>query len=234
MTEVKERVMAICQSLSSVNAQSSSAPTTAFVHFPHPTPPSWIGGAVPLPPVPDSVTIHPFLDGETPRSNYLFNLSWQYSYPMQLIDGQRFRLSDDTLSQLATYPPMYFLRIVCDAIPDWSMIIEFDPDSHPEQMGRISPYVPPLTLGDILYQIHRTLHERITHAEWEDTDPAKRSKVNEAYLRRCKSEGPTEQERLKNDGVKKVDYLLDKIWFKGLIRTGAGREMLKLMVSSYN
>jgi len=31
-----------------------------------------------------------------------------------------------------------------------------------------------------------------------------------------------------------VDYLLDKIWFKGLIRTGAGREMLKLMVSSYN
>ena len=34
-------------------------------------------------------------------------------------------------------------------------------------------------------------------------------------------------------GIKKVDCLLDKIWFKGLIRTGTGREVLKPMVSNF-
>ncbi|KAF8347348.1 hypothetical protein F5887DRAFT_882284, partial [Amanita rubescens] len=174
--------------------------------------------------------IHPFLDAERPRSGYSFNLSSQYC-PKQVIDGQSFDLKDDTLSEPATYgPQMYNLRIICDAIPNLSITVESDPDGHHDQ---ISPYAHPLTLGDVLYQIHRALHKRITNVEWERMDSGKTFEVvHGAYLKRCKSEGSTEEERLKNGGAKKVDYLSDKVWFKGLIRTGEGPEVLKLMVST--
>lgn len=218
MKEVNEGVMVIYQSLSSVNPQSSS---TAV----HPTPPVWDGGTA-LPPLHGSFTIHPFLDYENPRSGYSFNLSSQYLCPKQLIDGQSFDLNDDTLSQTATYgPQMNSLRIICDAIPDWSITIESDRDS--------SPNAHPLTLGDVLYQIHGALHKRITIVEWERMDSGETFEgVHNAYFRRCKSEGPTQEERLKNGGKKKVDYLLDKVWFKGLIRTGEGTDVLKLIVDS--
>ena len=41
---------------------------------------------------------------------------------------------------------------------------------------------------------------------------------------------PTMESVLKNQGVKKVDYLLEKIWLKGLTRMGDGLDMLKLII----
>lgn len=221
---IPSQYSSIDQSLSSV---STSA--TAGIQF-YSTPPSWLGGAVPLPPLFGSFAMHPFLDAEMLRSDYLFDLSSRY-LPMQAFGGQFFRLSDYLLWQPATYPPVTFLRIICDAIPEWSINVGFNPASH---YGQISPYAPPLTLGDVLRQIHRTLHERASDVDWYRLDHGRWFKVCEAFSARCKREGPSEEERLKNAGFKKVDYLLDNIWFKGLIRTGEGPEVLKLMVLSCN
>jgi hypothetical protein len=35
---------------------------------------------------------------------------------------------------------------------------------------------------------------------------------------------------IQNEGVRRVDYLLDKVWFRGLVRTGEGLENMKIIV----
>jgi len=192
----------------------------------------WTGVGTPLPfyaDIPTSFAIHPFLSGETPRHDFMFNLASQYYSPMQVIHGQHVPLGHDSLQQPATHPPVYRLKIVCDELPEWPIQFEFNPESYREQTGQVLPYAPPITLGDVLAQIHRTLQERITHGDWARLDHRKRTKVSQAFTARCQS-APTMQEVLRSEGVKKVDYLHERIWFKGLLRT-SDPEVLKLVVS---
>lgn len=192
----------------------------------------WSTVGTPLPLYADiasSFTINPFLNGETPRHDFMFNLSSQYCSPMQVFHGQHVPLGIDVSQQPATHPPVYRLTIVCDDLPEWPIHLQFNPESYREQTGQVLSYAPPITLGDALSEIHRKLHERITHGDWARLDHRKRNKVSQAFTVRCQS-APTLQEFLKSDGVKKVDYLQDKIWFKGLLRT-SDPEVLKLVVS---
>ncbi|KAF8339496.1 hypothetical protein F5887DRAFT_867321, partial [Amanita rubescens] len=160
--------------------------------------------------------IHPFLDGQTPSNGFIFNLSSQY-LPMQIVHGQPAFIGVDTLAQPATCPPVSRLKIVCDEIPEWPVVLESHPYSYREQMGTISlPEHPTMSLGNVLSQIHRTLHEEITHSDRERLDPEMKDKVNQAFYKRCANE-PLRERFLRNGGIRKVDYLLDKVWFKGLV-----------------
>jgi hypothetical protein len=53
--------------------------------------------------------------------------------------------------------------------------------------------------------------------------------VGAAYTRRCRAMPSTEL-TLRNQGVKKVDFLLGKKWFKGLVPVGNDLETLRLQV----
>ena len=180
--------------------------------------------------LPSSFNVHPFLDGETPGRDFMFSLTSEYFSPMRIIDGHDVPLSPETLAQPATYPPIYRLRIVCDEIPEWPITLEFDPDSYYEQTGTILPYVPPISLGDALFAIHRMLQEQITYSDWARLHTTSQTEITKAYITRCKSM-PTMESLLKSHGVKKVDYLLNRVWFDGLARTGDGPEVLRLVVS---
>ncbi|KAF8310717.1 hypothetical protein F5887DRAFT_871219, partial [Amanita rubescens] len=163
--------------------------------------------------------IHPFLNGDTPSNDFIFNLSSQY-LPMQIIHGEPAFLSVDTLAQPATRPLVSRLGIVCDEIPEWPIVLGSSPYGYREQMGTISlPEHPTMTLGNVLSQIHRTLHEQITHSGWKRLDPVMKDKVNQAFYKRCANGTLKEwvaEWVARNGGVRKVDYLLDKVWFKGL------------------
>ncbi|KAF8622258.1 hypothetical protein AX15_007157 [Amanita polypyramis BW_CC] len=198
------------------------------------TPYPWSVGGSPLPgpymDLPGSFALHPFLNGETPRPDLAFNLAYQHFTPVQLVHGQSLPLTPDVLQLPATSPPVYSLKIVCDEIPEWPITLEFDPTNYLEETGAMLTYPPPISVGDVLTHIHRTLHERITHGDWARLDARKKYKVTQAYTARCER-APTMEHLLKNEGVKKVDYLTDKIWFRGLVRTGQRNDVLKLVVA---
>jgi hypothetical protein len=139
---------------------------------------------------------------------------------MQIVHGKPAFLSVDTLAQPATRPPVSRLRIVCDEIPEWPIVLE---SSYPREKGAISPSAHPMSLGNVLSQIHGTLHEQITHSDWERLDPEMKDKVSQAFYKRSANE--------RNGGVRKLDYLLDKVWFKGLVGTSDGPEVLRLVIS---
>ncbi|KAH9938121.1 uncharacterized protein B0H18DRAFT_1080910 [Fomitopsis serialis] len=79
----------------------------------------------------------------------------------------------------------------------------------------------PITLGDVLIALHRHLQQRITQVEWKRLNPSEEVAVSRAYTRRCRTY------------PSRVDYLLDKYMFKGLVSAGSsqdGYEKVKLVV----
>ncbi|KIL59110.1 hypothetical protein M378DRAFT_85514 [Amanita muscaria Koide BX008] len=195
----------------------------------------WSGVTTPLPGTfvdpSGSFSLHPFLDGETPRLDFMLNLALQTFAPMQSIpNGPHVPVPPDILSQPATHPPVYRLKIVCDQLLDWPITLEYDPEQYRQQTGAMLSYPPPITMGDVLSQVHKTLHGRISHHDWAKIDERKRYKITQAYTARCMT-APSMEHLMRSDGVKKVDYLLDKVWFRGLVRTNDGPEVLKLIVS---
>ncbi|KAF8636978.1 hypothetical protein AX17_003125 [Amanita inopinata Kibby_2008] len=183
--------------------------------------------------LPPTFSVHPYLNGEVSRGDIIFNLAAQYFSPSRLVaHNQAMPFVEGDLVQAATHPPVYRLRIVCNEIPEWPIVLEYDPENYREQTGAMLSYPPPITVGDVLSAIHRTLHERISHVDWAKLDHKRQYKISQAYTARC-TNAPTMEQLLKNDGVKKVDYLLDKVWFRGLVRTGEGPEVLRLVVSRH-
>jgi hypothetical protein len=176
-------------------------------------------------------SLHPFLDGNMPRLDFALNLASQNFMPMQLLPtGAYAPVGADVLSQPATHPPIYRLKIVLDELPNWPITLEYNPEDYRQQTGAALMYPPPVSVGDVLAQIHRALHERISHTDWARLDDKKKYKISQAYTARCAS-APSMEHLLKSDGVKKVDYLLDKLWFRGLIKTHDGPDVLKLVVA---
>ncbi|PFH48228.1 hypothetical protein AMATHDRAFT_42394 [Amanita thiersii Skay4041] len=175
--------------------------------------------------------LHPYINGEAPRGDISFNLAAPYFSVNRLVAvGQYMPLSQEELAQQATHPPVYSIRIVCDEIPEWPIELNYDPESYREQTGMALTYPPPISLGDVLSAIHRKLQEKISHRDWHMLDERRRFKISQAYTQRCASMGTLEQLQ-KNEGVKKVDYLMGKNWFKGLVRTGEGSDVLKLVIA---
>lgn len=80
---------------------------------------------------------------------------------------------------------------------------------------------PLLSVGDVLYMIHSSLHRRISHQDWARLDQDEKIAITRAYTRRCRSI-PSAAEFEASEGVKRVDYLMDRHVFRGLVRAMEG------------
>jgi hypothetical protein len=123
-------------------------------------------------------------------------------------------ISTDELHEPATYPPLARMRISHDAIPQWPIDLEFHYD------GCTAPTVPrSITLGDVLYMIHSSLHRQITQQDWARLSPSEETAIARAYsTRRCRSV-LSSASVVASQGVKRIDYLREKHMFRGLIKT---------------
>ena len=70
----------------------------------------------------------------------------------------------------------------------------------------------------------------ITHEDWDVLSEAQVTQVARAYTRRCRK-AARQGVVVEAQGVKKVDFLLEKVWFKGLLRTGESYEQMRLVVA---
>ncbi|KAK7453961.1 hypothetical protein VKT23_011473 [Stygiomarasmius scandens] len=201
------------------------------------------------PPVsPAQLHIHPWLNAQTWNGEFLFNLADRRFNPMRRHVAGIMRTTSpsgmDILCQAATYPPLNRLRIICDIIPQWSIDLRHRLDMMPDGSGmsfdttrtsaldlETSPVnrlllllLPPITLLDILIQVHRSLHTRITRVDWAKLTSEEEAAVSKAYRKRCNAAGSTStigsREAVQAElvqGVKRVDFLLERIWFKGCV-----------------
>ncbi|KAJ8077745.1 hypothetical protein PM082_002178 [Marasmius tenuissimus] len=158
----------------------------------------------------------------------------------------------DRMLQPATLPGLTRLRVICDLVPRWPIDIPYKQEVGPMENPGPSAFrpdplaghggAPPITFRDILLCIHRVLHTRISHADWAQLTPAEQGHVSAAYANRCRAaahagapvgtsgadRASVEQAEM-NQGVKKVDFLLEKVWFRGC-RVDWVEGVLKLMV----
>jgi len=205
---------------SNIEEQRPSPLIPSYAHVP-------TGYPVPAQPAP--FHIHPFLNGEIPRSDFIFNLPSRSFSPSRFVGlGQTAPLSPEELSQPATYPPISHLTITCDAIPQWPIQLAYNTytNTAPITLG-YSP--PPITLGDILGAIHKFLHTRITHADWAQLNTNDEIAVARAYTKRCRS-SPHTEDLQRTQGVKRVDFLLERVWFKGLLRDRDRWDRMKMVI----
>lgn len=157
-----------------------------------------------------------------------FDLSF---FEFRPVDAKGIPISGQTLAEPATHPPTTRLVVASDVIPQWPVLLDY----HAATLGTSHPssVLPPITLGDVLYAVHQTLHSQITHKEWAELDEREGTAVAKAYVRRYKLAAGHES-RIATEGVKRVDYLLKKVMFAGLSRKNGdqGYENLKLLVKN--
>ncbi|KAI6027054.1 hypothetical protein EDC04DRAFT_2719197 [Pisolithus marmoratus] len=158
--------------------------------------------------------IHPLLNGEVPYSGLYLNLASPVFAPMRYIGpNQLIMVSPEELNHPATNPPITRMRITHDAIPQWPIDLELRYDEYPASAGP----PPPITLGDVLYTIHSSLHRHISHSDWNRLSDSEQLPINRAYTRRYRSV-PSMADAEANRGIKRVDYLRENYIFKGLVR----------------
>ena len=156
--------------------------------------------------------LHPLLNGELPRKDFFFDLAAPNFTPVRLSGtGQSMFLSDDELRTPATNPPIMHMCIMHDAFPQWPIDIALQYNTYTPTLA------PPITLGDVLYMIHASLHRQISHRDWAQIDVAQETAISRAYTRRYRSV-PSRAKAEANQGVKRVDYLLERHIFRGLVR----------------
>ncbi|TFK20068.1 hypothetical protein FA15DRAFT_673855 [Coprinopsis marcescibilis] len=182
------------------------------------------------------VFIHPWLNGETPRKDFIFNLASVIFNPARMVgmNGQLMPLAAEELAQPATFPHIYELKIVHNKIPQWPVELSYQQPPTPfySPAPTAGQGAPPITVGDVLYQLHQSFHQMITQAEWSELSSSEEREVTHAYRKRCKSMGVGVQGFWESQGVKRVDYLREKSWFRGLIRTGQSLNELRLITGT--
>ncbi|TEB30886.1 hypothetical protein FA13DRAFT_1754965 [Coprinellus micaceus] len=167
--------------------------------------------------------IHPWLNGESFRSDFSFNLSIPTFAPLRVVGagGQTMFMGQDELGQLT---------IKHDKIPQWPIELVFNPANPNTQVPVAS--LPPISVGDILLAIHRELQKHITQYDFGGLNSAEEKEVTRAYQKRCKSMGPQVEMQLLSGGVRRCDFLKKNVMFKGLVRTGDNLENLRLITGS--
>lgn len=179
-----------------------------------------------------SFHVNPWLNAESPRADFLFDLSSVIFLPLRFYGpGHSVPLPHEELEQPATYPPLTRMRIVCDLIPNWPIDLEWKYGGG----GGYSPNPyqappPPIKLRDVLVTIQRSLHVPVGQAEyaWAQLGLEDEMAVSRAYGKRCR--GIEEELR---QGVKRVDFLHKKTRMVGLMRGGKvdGWDVMRLIVS---
>lgn len=213
--------------------------------------PVWAAGAVyPMYPAPwmypaaaaaaqPSQQLHPFLDGARHGGPLI-------AFDLSLHDFRVHRLSAnghptgtgltaEELAQPATHPGIKRMTITCDTLPEWPLTIEQNRD----RGGFLTiPFTSrddvPITLGDVLGKLHRHLQQRISQVDWKRLTPSEEGAISKAYTRRCRTY-PSVEILERNQGIRRVDYLLEKHMFVGLLpasSTQDGYEQVKLVTGS--
>ncbi|KAF9266680.1 hypothetical protein L218DRAFT_857282 [Marasmius fiardii PR-910] len=110
----------------------------------------------------------------------------------------------------------------------------------PDPLLTSGSHIPPITFLDVLLCIHRSLHTRITQADWAQLTSVEEEHVSRAYTQRCRSlahsgaysgvYGADAEQAARTQGVKRVDFLLGKVWFRGC-RVDWSEGVLRLMVA---
>ncbi|KAJ6593436.1 hypothetical protein B0H19DRAFT_1090290 [Mycena capillaripes] len=212
-------------------APAYSAPLYSAPPFSAPLPPypaPYVSG---YPQFPASLHIHPWLNGDVPSPEFVFDLSVTNFTPHRAFSPDHLApLEVADLQQPAFYPPITKLRIMCDMIPNWPIDLVFGAVG----MGM---QAPPITLGDVLSAIHHKMHQRITHADWGRLSMSEEASVSRAFTRRCRRESMHPMAQYRSDdelperqkGVKVVDFLLGRNRFRGLVRSPDG--YVKMIVS---
>ncbi|KAJ6559454.1 hypothetical protein DFH09DRAFT_514749 [Mycena vulgaris] len=191
--------------------------------------PSWLNNNNPylnaVPPIQIPLHIHPWLNGDAPSPVFHFDLAPGDFAPLRLVSAnppQSAFLGAAEFSEPAFHPPLTALRIFHPRLPFWPVDLylpaDFPADAAP----------PPISLADVLVALHRALHQRISRADWATLSPADEAAVARAFAHRCRAEAvrsgvPPANLRdrevaERNEGVKRVDFLLGKTVFKGLVR----------------
>ncbi|KAJ7099544.1 hypothetical protein B0H15DRAFT_820654 [Mycena belliarum] len=183
---------------------------------------SYVSG---YPQFPGSLQIHPWLNGDAPSQEFVFDMSITAFDPRRFVGpGQQpVPLSIADYQAPAFFPPITKLRIICDMIPNRPIDLVFG-------AGGYGGAPPPITLGDVLVAIHRKMHQRITHQDWERLSMSEEARVSRAFIQRCRIESMRHEGGFRSDsdlperqqGVKVVDFLLGRYMFKGLTRSEDG------------
>lgn len=107
---------------------------------------------------PQPIILNPWIDASSLRQDFNFDLAITAFTPLRLLGpGQPVMISAEDMREVATYPPLRCLRIVCDFIPNWPIDLEFRPSNptlyspySPNQVAfRQQPSSPPITLFDV-------------------------------------------------------------------------------------
>ncbi|KAJ3829524.1 hypothetical protein F5880DRAFT_1470339 [Lentinula raphanica] len=178
---------------------------------------------------PSGFTLHPWLNADVWRGDFACNLADREFRPLHInAAGQARPCPIEYLGQPATHPPITRLRIVSDLMPEWPIDIAY----RPQFVGGPSPvaaasWTPgfgvdmtgtqtPITFYDVLFNIHQQLHQRIIQSDFDRLSVAQEKAVTKAYYRRCRAAGAYEMME-RSQGVKRVDYLMERKWFRGCI-----------------
>ncbi|KZW02882.1 hypothetical protein EXIGLDRAFT_703609 [Exidia glandulosa HHB12029] len=84
-----------------------------------------------------------------------------------------------------------------------------------EVMSSVSP-VTPITLVDVLDTVHEWLHRPVEKDAWGRSTPEEQNIAGTAFWERVHSASPGEQESVRMQGLKRIDYLGDQRYFGGL------------------
>ncbi|KAJ6491810.1 hypothetical protein C8R47DRAFT_976144 [Mycena vitilis] len=217
-------------------AQYSAPPYSAQLYsappFSAPLPPfpgQYVSG---YPQFPGPLQIHPWINGEAPSPEFIFDLSATQFLPRRAVGPDQYvEVGMADLQEAAFHPPVTKLRITCDMIPNWPIDLVY-----PVGTG-LGMQAPPITLGDVLVAVHRKMHEPITHRDWARLSVSEEARVSRAFTRRCKDNAyhgahyrqDDEMEPERRKGVKVVDFLCGRHRFRGLVRTPEG--CVKLVTS---
>ncbi|KAI0310859.1 hypothetical protein OF83DRAFT_1069835 [Amylostereum chailletii] len=178
--------------------------------------------------------LHTLLNGDAVGQHLQCDLSSYHLSLSRLDRGRLYPLASTELNAPATSPPITRLRIICDLLPQWPMEMSVSGMSlTPSRRER--PAIGCITVADVLSTVHTCLQTAITHDEWGRLSDAQETDIARAYTRRYKAFAAVESQ-VKREGVKRVDYLLKKIYFQGLtwLQPEAGVERVKLLVGIHS
>ncbi|KAJ3994392.1 hypothetical protein F5050DRAFT_1775000 [Lentinula boryana] len=183
-----------------------------------------------VPPVsPSGFMLHPWLNADVWKGDFVLDLTAREFRPLQInAAGQARPCPVEFLNQPATHPPITRLRIFSDLLPEWPIDIAY----RTQFVGGLSSPAPaawtpgfgvdtsgtqtPITFLDVLLNIHQSLHQRITYNDFNRLTLSQEKAITKAYYRRCRAAGAFETAE-RGQGVKRVDYLMDRKWFRGCI-----------------
>jgi len=120
-------------------------------------------------------------------------------------------LSDSLLTASILNPATTSIKVISKAFP-WEIDVESADDN------------TPVTLEDLISAVHACLDKQLTGSEWWIVTDDVRAKVSSQYSKNCdassvgesRHRGEVEKPRHKNEGLRRIDWLLDNFVMKGL------------------